>query len=68
MKTIGAKMFTGIEASRLFARLYHELSKGKQERFGESVRALFDKKITDADETSFYLTERDVYELYNKIT
>ena len=67
MKTIGAKMFTGIEASRLFARLYSELDSKSQKKFGEKVRALFDKKITDENDTSFYLTERDVKSLYKEV-
>ena len=67
MKTIGAKMFTGYQASKFFSELYEGLNEDRKEKFGAAIRAEFDRKITGEDAVSFYLSERDVAAIYDSI-
>ncbi len=60
------RVFNDRKAECRFLDLYSTLSKKKQKIMGQMVRDLADKKIT-GDGTEFYVTVKDLTEIYKSL-
>lgn len=61
MENLGHKIFDSVKAKRLFVSLYENTPEEVKATFGQNIRDMFDKKMTDMESIEgFYVNEADV--------
>lgn len=66
LSTSMTRIFKNYKAQKLFGDLYNDLPKGKQRKFGMEIRKESEKKM-EGDGDEFYITEKDVAAIYDKV-
>lgn len=64
------KVFQDWKAQKAFTGYYQNLKPELQAKLGDEVRKLAEKKVLseEGEYTEFYVTEKDVTEIFSKIT